>query len=96
MSRGRGMKTTARRPAVCLPRLRQVDPRTLPRAMAAHGPKEGRSLPLRPVHGRVPRCAEPRAPECTAPDRAHGWGGHNLHPGYACLGAAGSGQVRRG
>eukprot|EP00964_Phaeocystis_antarctica_P077879 scaffold48389_cov40-Phaeocystis_antarctica.AAC.1 len=68
----------------------------MPRAMAAHEPKGGRSLPLRPVHGQVPRCAEPRAAECTAPGRAHGWPGNKLHLVHARLGVGRPGQARRG
>eukprot|EP00964_Phaeocystis_antarctica_P031159 scaffold17633_cov65-Phaeocystis_antarctica.AAC.5 len=88
--RGRRRPT---RTAVCLPRLRHMDPRTLPRALAAHEPKGGRSLPLRPVHGPLPRRAEPRAAECTAPDQAHEWPEHNLYRGQARAGAAGPGQA---
>eukprot|EP00964_Phaeocystis_antarctica_P144883 scaffold110759_cov70-Phaeocystis_antarctica.AAC.2 len=91
-----GRRRRPARPTVRLPRLRPVDPRALPRAVAAHEPEGGRSLPLRPVHGQVPRCAERRASECTAPGRAREWPGHSLHLGYARLGAEDPGQVRRG
>ena len=47
--------------------------RTCPNELA------GRSLPLRRVQGPLPRCAEPRATQCTAPGRARGWPEHCLH-----------------
>ena len=46
---GRGRRIAGA--AVRVPRHRHVDPWTLPRVLAAHEPKGGRSLPLRPVHG---------------------------------------------
>ena len=83
-----GRRRRSARAAVRLPRLRHVDPQSLPRAMAAHEPEGGRSLPLRPVHGPLPRCAEHRAPGRTAPGQAHEWPGHKHHLGHPRLGAA--------
>ena len=52
--------------------------------MAAREPKGGRGLPLRPVHGPLPRRAEHRASERTAPGRAHEWADLKPHFEHTC------------
>merc|ERR1712166_903000 len=90
-------KTTARSCSRAPAALRQVDPQTLPQEMAAHEPKGGRCLPLRPVQGTLLRLAEPGASARTAPGgRAHESKGYNLHTGYARYGADSSGARGEG